>query len=223
MEMTVSQRRMRGLRAVVAASLLAALLLALGASAGVSAASGATLLPNLVADPPDTQSIATDTSTGTPRLLLRFNGYIHNKGPGAVDFRGSREAPKVSQKTTEEVEKAREKEQSLPQKTEEELAVPPMKTFQRLFTTTAEEKNIERAHVDETSAGELIYTAADGHHHWHLQKIARYSLWNAGKTAEVAPAQKVGFCLDDSQHVETSIGPSSAVYADAVRPLPRIL
>ncbi len=215
MEMRALRRRTGSLRAVVAAALL---LLALGACVRLPAAAGATLLPNLVADPPDTQSIATDTSTGTPRLLLRFNGYIHNKGPGAVDFRGSREAPKVSQSVTEEVEKAREKEEPLPQKVEEELAIPPMKTFQRLFTTNAEEKNIERAHVDEPSSGELVYSSADGHHHWHLQKIARYSLWNASKTAEVAPAQKVGFCLDDSQHVETSIGPSSAVYSDNVAP-----
>src|SRR5947209_1892850 len=98
---------MGALRAVLAAMTLAVLLLALGAPAHLATASGATLLPNLVADPPDTQSLATDNSTGTPRLLLRFNGYIHNKGPGAVDFRGSREAPKVSQKTTEEVERAR--------------------------------------------------------------------------------------------------------------------
>src|SRR5689334_2433428 len=158
MDMNVSQGRVPGVRAVALAALL---LLALGACARVSPASGATLLPNLVADPPDGQSIATDTSTGTPRLLLRFNGYIHNKGPGAVDFRGSREAPKVSQKVTEEVEKAREKEEPLPQQVEEELAVPPMKTFQRLFTTSAEEKNIERAHIDETSSGELIYSSGD--------------------------------------------------------------
>src|SRR5207248_8931290 len=32
------------------------------------------------------------------------------------------------------------------------------------------------------------------------------------------PAQKVGFCLEDSQHVETSKGPSSPVYADNVAP-----
>ena len=73
------------------------------------------------------------------------------------------------------------------------------------------------------AAGELIYSSADGHHHWHLQKIARYSLWNASKTAEVAPAQKVGFCLDDSQHVETSIGPVECRLRRQRRPLPRIL
>src|SRR5947209_715111 len=86
------------------------------------------------------------------------------------------------------------------------VADPPNNVFQRLFTTAvgAEETNIERAHVDESSAGETIYVSADGHHHWHLQRVAKYSLWNSAKTAEAAPAQKVGFCLEDSQHVETS-------------------
>jgi hypothetical protein len=187
------------------------------------ASSSEPLLPNLVADPPDNTSLATDSSTGTTRLLLRFNGYVHNIGPGALDFRGAREAPKVSQKTTEEVEHAREHEESLPQKTEEELATPPMKLFQRLFTTNEgkpeeSEKYLARPHLEEPSSGEMIYVNADGHHHWHLQKVAKYSLWNAAKTAEVAPAQKVGFCLEDSQHVETAIGPKTAVYADNVPP-----
>src|SRR4051812_20010911 len=186
--------------------LLAAALLAAGvpvvyafARPPATAAPGTPLLPNLVADPPDGTSLATDSSTGTTRLLLRFNGYIHNLGPGAVDFRGSRAKPAVSKATEEEVARAQEKQESLPQKTEEELAVPPMKVVQRLFTTAVgeEETNIERPHADEPSAGEMVYVSADGHHHWHLQRVAAYSLWNAGKTAEVAPAQKVGFCLDD--------------------------
>jgi hypothetical protein len=183
-------------------------------------------LPNLVADPPSGMILETSTTedgltkAGEAKLLLRFTGYVHNKGPGAVDFRGRREAPKVSQKTTEEAEHAREKEESLPQKTEEELANPPMQVFQRLFTTTAgsEETNIERAHFDEPSPGEMIYVSADGHHHWHLQRVAKYSLWNAAKTAEVAPAQKVGFCLEDTEHVESTVGPSRPVYADNVAP-----
>jgi hypothetical protein len=203
---------------VALAVVLGALLAAFAHQAVAAAATP--LLPNLVADPPDNVSLATDSSTGTTRLLLRFNGYIHNIGPGALDFRGSREKPKVSKATEEQVERAREKQEGLPQKTEEELASPPMKVFQRLFTTKVgeEETNIERAHVDESSSGEILYVSADGHHHWHLQRAAKYSLWNAAKTAEVDPAQKVGFCLDDSQHVETSIGPSKAVYADSVAP-----
>lgn len=64
----------------------------------------------------------------------------------------------------------------------------------------------------------MIYVSADGHHHWHLQHVAKYSLWNAGKTAQVAPAQKVGFCLEDSEHVESTVGPGSPVYADNVAP-----
>lgn len=60
---------------------------------------------------------------------------------------------------------------------------------------------------------QLFYSNADGHHHWHLQDIARYSLWNDARTAPVAPAQKVGFCLDDSQHVDPTT--AKPVYTDA--------
>jgi hypothetical protein len=43
----------------------------------------------------------------------------------------------------------------------------------------------------------VIFQSADGHNHFHLMNAMRYSLWNASKTAEVAPGQKVGFCLYD--------------------------
>jgi len=143
------------------------------------------LLPNLVADPASNISLETSTTEGglkkeaPAELLLRFNGYVHNLGPGAVDFRGSR-------KSTSEA----------------------MKTFQRVF-------NSDGTFKEEPSAAELIYVTADGHEHWHLQRAAKYSLWNLAKSAEVAPAMKVGFCLDDSEHVEPAVGPSTAVYSDA--------
>jgi hypothetical protein len=177
-------------------------------------------LPDLVADAPDAIGLSTDSSSGSPRLLLRFNGYIHNIGPGALDFRGSRVAPTLSPATEQEVKEAEEKKEGLPAEIEAELAASPMHATQRLFTTNVgeEETNIERAHVDETSSAQLLFSSADGHHHWHLQHAARYSLWNAEKSAEVAPAQKVGFCLDDSQHVDTGIGPATPVYADSVPP-----
>jgi hypothetical protein len=178
-----------------------------------------TILPNLVADPVDGFHVEQFTFEEPPgshhfvtRQLLRFNGYIHNKGPGAVDFRGSREPPTFKKSTLEAIE--RHEPFSVEQ--EEELANPPMKTTQRLFTTNKEETNFNRAHVEEESTGRLIYSSADGHNHWHLQEIARYTLMSAAKTEVVAPAQKVGFCLDDSegQHPETGIGPSSPVYSD---------
>src|SRR3978361_665941 len=77
-------------------ALAAAAMLLGGATHQAHAAGSTALLPDLVADPPDGIELATDSSTGTNRLLLRFNGYIHNKGPGAVDFRGTRVAPKLS-------------------------------------------------------------------------------------------------------------------------------
>jgi hypothetical protein len=221
-------RSIAGLALVIA--LAAGLLFLVGSRSQAHASSPAPLLPNLVADPPDNASFETSTNEGglsgtkiTPELLLRFNGYVHNAGPGALDFRGEREAPKVSKATTEEVERHREKEEDLPQDTEEELAKPPMKAFQRLYTTNSgnpeeSEKYLKRPHETASSAAEMFYVNADGHHHWHLQRVAKYSLWNATKMAEVAPAQKVGFCLEDSEHVEPSVGPATPVYADNVPP-----
>jgi hypothetical protein len=118
-------------------------------------------------------------ASGEPELLLRFNGYIHNVGPGALDFRGSRSS-----------------------------ASEPMNAFQRVYDTGGGFK-------EEPSSAELVYATADGHEHWHLQRAAKYSLWNSARTAEVAPAMKVGFCLDDSEHVEPAVGPKEAVYSDA--------
>ena len=60
----------------------------------------------------------------------------------------------------------------------------------------------------------IIWEPEDGHDHWHLMNAARYSLWNSDKTAEVAPALKVGFCLIDSTRIETH-GPSTRVYTTA--------
>jgi hypothetical protein len=59
-----------------------------GTSGGASAASP--VLPDLVADPPGDSAppqVYTDAS-GT-RLLLRFDGFVHNRGTGALEMRGS--------------------------------------------------------------------------------------------------------------------------------------
>jgi hypothetical protein len=142
------------------------------------------LLPNTVADPPNNVTLETSSTegglkgSGEPKLLLRFNGYIHNVGPGPLEFRGFRNSP-----------------------------AEPMKAFQRVY-------NADGSSNEEPSSAELVYAMADGHEHWHLQRAARYSLWNSARTAEAAPAQKVGFCLDDSEHVDP-FGPGEAVYSEA--------
>jgi Lysyl oxidase/Bacterial Ig domain len=229
--------------------------------AGASSPKG--LLPNLIADPPDNISIETSRdegglskASGQAKLLLRFNGYVHNAGSGALDIRGSRNEPAVSPETEREVEEAREHNQAaeqnntelveLPQKIEQELASPQMQVTQQLFTTNSNtpvtdpekqqgesekqykerfdqfaeenEKYLERPQEVIPSGAEMFYVNADGHHHWHLQHVAKYSLWNATKTAEVAPAEKVGFCLEDSEHVEEAVGPKYPVYADSSPP-----
>ncbi len=202
-------------------------LLSAGAPHEARASASPALLPNLVADPPDNAELVTSSVEADARLLLRFDGYVHNAGPGALDIRGSRGQPKVAGKDTEElseeIERYKRLEQSLPQALEEELAVPAMKVSQRVFTTNEgspalAEQYVERPHVEEPSEAQLAYSNADGHHHWHLQHVAKYSLWNATKTAEVAPAQKVGFCLEDNQHVEPEKGPSTPIYANDVPP-----
>ncbi len=192
-----------------------------------SASAPVPLLPRLVADPPDGATLSTSSVEGRTRLLLRFNGYLHNDGEGALDIRGSRQAPTVAGEDAREVAEQiviyKYKQESLPEKIEEELATPKMIVSQREFTTNAGNpangaEYLERPHLEEATNAEEVYSSADGHHHWHLQHIARYSLWNAQRTAEVAPSQKVGFCLDDSQHVEPAKGPPAPVYATNVAP-----
>ncbi len=202
-------------------------LLSASAPREARASAPALLLPNLVADPPDNAELVTSSIEASTRLLLRFDGYIHNAGPGALDIRGSRGQPTVAGKDTdelaEEIERYKRLEQSLPQTVEEELAIPAMKVSQRVFTTNEgspalAEQYVERPHVEEPSDAQLAYSDADGHHHWHLQHVAKYSLWNAAKTAEVAPSQKVGFCLEDNQHIEPDKGPATPIYANDVPP-----
>jgi hypothetical protein len=58
------------------------------------------------------------------------------------------------------------------------------------------------------------FETGDGHNHWHLKEVMRYSLWNQAKTAEVAPGLKTGFCLVDSQTApQPSPSPASRTYS----------
>jgi hypothetical protein len=134
------------------------------------------LLPHLVADPPGRVELDVEHN----HLLLRFDGYVHNGGPGPLEVRGHRASASV-----------------------------PMVAYQRIYRT-------DGTHHDQPMPGaHMVYARADGHHHWHLQRIVGYSLWNFTRTKLVAPAMKVGFCLADHQHVDLGIGPTKPVYTDA--------
>jgi hypothetical protein len=134
-------------------------------------------LPDLVSDQPQRLELQTVAQPDGNHLLLRFDGYVHNAGLGALEMRGSNP---VSGEYTNVV--------------------------QRVYRS-------DGSFFDDSSRDpRMIFEAEDGHDHWHLKNAARYSLWSLDKTAEVAPAMKVGFCLIDSQRRETN-GPSSPVYS----------
>jgi Lysyl oxidase/Bacterial Ig domain len=191
--------------------------------------------PDLVSEAPTAPELvvtsegATKGESGTPRYLLRFNGYVHNEGDGALDIRGHRATEgkvqgKTKQQVEEEAKRLGEKNEGLPQKEEEELAKPPMEVEQRLFMPRTPEQEEEAnapeypKHTQQRIAGTMVYANADGHHHWHLQHVAKYGLYNSNTQGaqEVVPSQKVGFCLEDSERLEET-GPKNAVYNDEVR------
>jgi hypothetical protein len=181
------------------------------------------LLPRLEAESPDSaymENSSTEVAGGN-RLLMKFNGYIHNGGRGAADVRGERSEPTISAATRKKVEKDQaEEKETLGAPELAELSTPQMTVNQREFFPSSEETNVERSgfvpHTISPKA-ELFYSASDGHDHWHLQHVARYQL--STMTGEkVSPGQKVGFCLDDSLHTDTSKGPSTKAYADSVPP-----
>jgi PKD repeat protein len=141
-------------------------------------------LPDLVADAPERPLLADYTyPDGTAALLLRFDGFVHNRGAGPLEMRGTDRSG--ADMTT-------------------------VRQWSRRTGGALEALTPVAGHE-----ATIRYETADGHNHWHLKEVARYSLWNAARTAEVSPGQKVGFCLEDSQRIETN-GPSTKVYSAAV-------
>jgi len=137
-------------------------------------------LPDLVADPPGSPYLQTYSyPDGRNYLLLRFEGYLHNRGAGALEVRGA--GPSANRMSA---------------------------TAQRIYRSNG-------TWTDDASRNiQMVWEPQDGHNHWHIQHAARYSLWSADRSTMVAPAAKVGFCLIDSQHVD-SHGPGSPRYSIA--------
>lgn len=150
-------------------------------------------LPDLVADPPEAPAIAVDASGGGgARLLLRFDGYIHNAGPGELMVIGHRNP-------AEEVLQVRQ-------------------VFSPLGQSSYRVPSGQWARHVALPRARIVYDTGDGHDHFHLDRISRYSLWNAGRTALTAPSMKIGFCLTDSRRVETN-GPAQRHWdADRIAP-----
>jgi hypothetical protein len=136
------------------------------------------VLPDLVSDPVE-RPLIQDYShpDGTDHLLLRFDGYLHNQGPGDLDVRGSqRSGTRMN------------------------------RVVQRIYRENGSFGE------DSSRAAQFLFETADGHNHWHFKDASHYSLWNEAKTAQVAPSQKVGFCLEDTERIEDN-GPEFGVYS----------
>jgi Lysyl oxidase len=150
------------------------LALALLALAAPAAHAEEPVRPDLVAKAPTEEGLEFDATGG--RLLLRFDGYVHNAGLGALELR----ALSPVDGTMSDVR-------------------------QRLFLADGV------AFTEQPSAARVIYETNDQHAHFHFQQAVRYSLWSEDRLNQVAPAAKVGFCLEDSNHLDAH-GPATAVY-----------
>jgi hypothetical protein len=170
----VRRPRLRSLGALVGAAGLAA---GLSLTPLVTAAPGGQL-PNLVSDVPEGLYTVEQTIDEAPgmRLLLRFDGHVHNAGPGRLEVlatgrTGSWEAG------TLRMADVRQHVYDAGGTLVDELASP----------------------IQFTHAGPL---APERHQHWHVDYAASYTLVSAPSLAPVRESAKVGFCFADSERVE---------------------
>jgi hypothetical protein len=82
-------------------------------------------------------------------------------------------------------------------------------TGQRIYRTDSSFSDDNSRHPP------IHFENSDGHRHWHLKGAARYSLWDEAGRAQAAPASKVGFCLLDSERID-SFGSTQGGTAECV-------
>ena len=153
-------------------AVLAALL---GLAVAAPGAHAAGTLPDIVSDPPENAGLETYSANGTERLLLRFDSFVRNAAVGT----GPQDSPwagalDVRAKRVGGVLQVRQDVYDANGQVAQQFPIP---------------------------SEDFIYETADGHNHFHLQHVARYSLWREDRSAEVAPSVKSGFCLKASEDV----------------------
>lgn len=150
----------------------------------------------------DPNEWGTRDTTG-PRLLLRFDGYIDNLGDGPVEFKGNPQKDGLAGGVQQYVQR---KGDNAMIAASNEGVVSPV-GYERNNNAELVDKCIglvNNSLTEKPNTGPCVIFSStdqvprsDGHNHWHLVNAARYSLWNKEGTAQVAPGQKVGFCLYD--------------------------
>ncbi|MDH3227884.1 MAG: lysyl oxidase family protein [Thermoleophilia bacterium] len=146
-------------------------------------------LPDLRSDAPEAVQMPEISPEG--RLLLRFNGYVTNVGNGPLHIQGNPQLPSSD----------------------------PLGPQQWAFLPSqyADTPQLGAGGWEIARPAEVVSEGNDDHDHFHYLRISRYSLWNLAKTAQVAPAEKVGFCLFDSENAagfsNPPIGDNGAGYS----------
>jgi hypothetical protein len=130
-------------------------------------------LPDLVSDAPAGAQLHTTVINKESRRLLRFDSYVHNVGPGPLRILASNPDEHLVMQEVDQMVDG--------------VALP----------RHADAAKRPRVRYEDSSSVNM-----DGHDHWHLLRAVRYSLWHGDGSAEVAPAEKVGFCLGDISRVE---------------------
>jgi len=156
---------------IVAIAVIASGLTASTSPATAAAARQAAGLPDLITQPPEGFMPETIIWGDRESLVMKFNGYVSNAGPGPLDIFGN----------------------------------PQEAMYQRVWNGTDWE-NVGQPLVQ--------FENSDGHNHFHLMEIMRYSLWNEQKSAQVAPGAKIGFCLLDSEAFAASADPVYGIQDD---------
>ncbi|HWT94057.1 MAG TPA: lysyl oxidase family protein, partial [Solirubrobacteraceae bacterium] len=143
----------------------------------MNVASAAAALPDLVSDPPANAQLGVYVDDGGgQRLLLRFDSYVHNVGPGPLEVR----FPLL---TTHAGDPSADTAGAAEQVVQGEADPRPMPGAELIF----ENRQLGNE---------------DGHDHWHLQRVAKYELALPGAAGGLVASEKVGFCLLDSLPVE---------------------
>lgn len=166
---------------------LVALIGCAGVAAGLSvtpfilAAPGGQL-PNLVSDAPENLRSVEQTIAEAPgtRLLLRFDGHVHNAGPGRLEVyatgpTGSWEAATLRRSDVR----------------------------QQVYDAGGTLVEQIPSSIPFTHGGPL---APANHQHWHFDHAASYTLVAAPSMNPMRESAKVGFCLSDSEPVEAPQG-----------------
>lgn len=165
---------------------VAGLMLGLSSFTSVAGAKSEGLLPDLVPHKPGQMLFDVERERVPPRLLLRFDAYVYNAGPGVLELTGS--DPELLNGGWE-MARVRQRVYRRPDHRDRGVELPP-RLGQR-----------------------ILFQPAEQHKHWHFAKAVRYALIDptGGQADAISEKEDVGFCLADTSRADAT-APESPLY-----------